>query len=100
MISSGLKGPEAALEEEVESEMAGLGGVDGGTGVKEGCVDGFEIAWMLLRPGMCCWMYLCLHGWHTAPPIGRTIPSLRRMSLDIAKETVASGLSVSSASLC
>ena len=100
MISSGLKGPEAALEEEVESEMAGLGGVDGGRGVKEGCVDGFEIAWMLLRPGMCCWMYLCLHGWHTAPPIGSTIPSLRRMSLDIAKETVASGLSVSSASLC
>ena len=95
MISSGLNGPE---EEDLESEMAGLGGVDGGT-EEVGWVDGFEIAWMLLRPGMCCWMYLCLHGWHTAPPIGNTIPSLRRMSLDMAKETAASGLSVSSASL-
>ena len=96
MISSGLNGPE---EEDLESERAGLGGVDGGR-EEVGGVDGFEIAWMLLRPGMCCWMYLCLHGWHTAPPIGSTIPSLRRMSLDMAKETAASGFSVSSASLC
>ena len=94
MISSGLKGPEEVVLEEVDSEMAGLGGVDGGR--EE---DGFEIA---LRAGMCCWMYLCLQGWQTAPPIGRTIPSLRRMSLDMAKETEASGLfsSSSSSSLC
>ena len=58
MISSGLNGPE---EEDLESERAGLGGVDGGR-EEVGGVDGFEIAWMLLRPGMCCWMYLCLHG--------------------------------------
>ena len=96
MISSGLNGPE---EEDLEIEMAGLGGVEGGR-EGEGCV--FEIAWMLLRPGMCCWMYFCLHGWHTAPPIGSTIPSFRRMSLDMAKETAASGLSVfsSASSLC
>ena len=48
-------------EEDLESEMAGLGGVDGGR-EEVGSVDGFEVAWMLLRPGMCCWMYLCLHG--------------------------------------
>ena len=41
MISSGLNGPEAALEE-VDSEMAGLGGVDGGTEVKEGRSDVLE----------------------------------------------------------
>ena len=98
MISSGLKGPDDS-EEEVESEMFVLGGVDGGA-EEEGRVDGFEMAWMLFRPGMCCWIYLCLHDWHTAPPIGNTIPSLRRMSLDMAKETVASGCSVFSASLC
>ena len=92
MISSGLKGPEFGREE-VGSETDGLGGVDGG---REG-VDEFEIA---LRPGMCCSMYRCLHGWHTAPPMGSTIPSLRRMALDMAKETAASGWSVCTSSLC
>ena len=95
-----VDGTEVATERDTGGGGGGGGGTGGGTGVREDiflCISsglrtvggGPELLFvlmltMLVRPGMYCWIYLSLHGLHTAPPMGRTIESLLRMVLDMA----------------